>query len=109
MFLWFDILYLTRGGQGKSPCTFKLNIFLARQGEREAFMYNTKDFFKDFRFWYESAKESKKWSSFQYRNGRLRGMIEIANQAKIISINTWTLLETLLEKLEDAAIEKGLN
>ena len=72
-------------------------------------MYNTKDFFKDFRFWYESAKESKKWSSFQYDNGRLRGMIEIANQAKIISINTWTLLETLLEKLEDATIEKGLN
>lgn len=72
-------------------------------------MYNTKDFFKDFRFWYENAKVSEKWSSFQYRNGRLRGMIEIANQAKIISINTWTLLETLIEKLEDAAIEKGLN
>lgn len=72
-------------------------------------MNNTKEFFNTFRFWYENAKVSEKWSSFQYRNGRLRGMIEIANQAKIISINTWTLLETLIEKLEDATIEKGLN
>jgi hypothetical protein len=36
-------------------------------------------------------------------------MIEIAQHAKIISINTWTLLETLIEKLENMAIEKGLN
>ena len=69
-------------------------------------MYNTKDFFKDFRLWYESAKESKRWSEYSYREGRLRGMNEMAYYMGLISFNTWEALETLLQKLTNATIEK---
>jgi hypothetical protein len=69
---------------------------------------DTKNFFESLRWWYEDAKKSTKWSEFQYRDGRLHGMIEIAQETKVISINTWKLLTTLLQKLSDVTIEKGL-
>lgn len=82
-------------------------IFLAKQGEREDFMmYSTKDFFKDFRFWYERAKNCKIWAEYSYDEGRLRGMNAIAYHMGLISINTWKALEILLQKLTNATIEK---
>lgn len=69
-------------------------------------MYNTKDFFKDFRFWYESAKNCKRWAEYSYDEGRLRGMNEMAYHIGLISINTWKALEILLQKLTSATIEK---
>ena len=68
--------------------------------------YSTKDFFKDLRFWYESAKESERWSEYSYREGRLHGMNEMAYYMGLISINTWEALETLLQKLTSVTIEK---
>lgn len=68
-----------------------------------------KEFFESFRFWYKIAKESARWSEYQWCDGRLRGMTEMAFSMNLISTNTWELLITLLQKLTDATIEKGLN
>lgn len=69
-------------------------------------MYNTKDFFKDFRFWYESAKKCERWDEYSYDEGRLRGMNEMAYHMGLISFNTWDAIETLLQKLTSAFIER---
>lgn len=103
LFEWFNVVSV----KGHNPLKHIQNfIFLAKQGEREAFMYNTRDFFKDFRFWYKSAKESERWDEYSYREGRLRGMNEMAYHIGLISFNTWEALETLLQKLTSATINK---
>lgn len=72
-------------------------------------MMNTKEFFVAFRYWYEGAKRSKKWSEYQWYDGRLRGMNEMAYHIGLISFNTWELLETLIQELEEINIDKGLD
>lgn len=70
---------------------------------------DVKEFFEDFRWWFEEAKTSKRFCEYQYRLGRLRGMSHMALQTKVISINTWITLETLLEKLGEVILSKDLD
>lgn len=68
---------------------------------------STDVFFDSLRFWFKDMEHSETWSLVQYTNGRICGMIDVAVDTGVISINTWTILYRMLNAKIDDIIKRG--
>lgn len=68
---------------------------------------NTKEIFNELRFWYDAAKNEKRWGCYCYDKGKMSATIDLAQRFGLVSLNTWKLFATLLDRLTDFVIERG--
>lgn len=71
-------------------------------------LLSTDDFFDKLRFWFNDLDKSITWPQVQYTHGKIIGMLDVASDVGIITINTWKILFRMTAEKVNSIIEKGV-